>query len=118
VTEKQRGTADVTLTAWLLGDENGAGAYRVLQRFAQGARLRGTLVLTEQTWEWMPDPDMPQLDPPVLRLTLRYRHTCKNQGNHDSDARRFFDNALKIGTGDEWAGEVIDVRLNSWEPTG
>jgi hypothetical protein len=115
--EKQRGTADVTLTAWLLGDENGAGAYRVLQRFAQGARLRGTVVLVGQpVWEWMPDPDTPELEPPVLRLTLRYRHTCKNRGNHDSDAQRFFERALAVGTDREWAGDVIDVTLNSWKP--
>jgi hypothetical protein len=111
---KQRGTADVTLTVWLLGDENGAGAHRVLQRFAQRARLNGTVVFTEHTWEWVPDPYLPQLDPPVLRLTLRYRHTCKNRGNHDSDARRFFERALAVGTDREWAGDVIDVTLNSW----
>jgi hypothetical protein len=117
VSEKQRGTADITLTAWLLDDDdNGAGAYRVLQRFAQGSRLRGTVVITEQTLQSMPDPDTPQLDPPVLRLTLRYRHTCKNQGNHDSDTRRFFERALAVGTDHEWAGDVIEVTLNSWKP--
>ena len=114
--EKQRGTADVTVTAWLLGGDDGVGAQRVLQRFGQGARLRGTLVVTEQSWEWVPDPDSPDVEPPVLRLTLRYRHTCKNRGNHESDARRFFTNALAVGTANEWAGDVINVTLNSWEP--
>jgi hypothetical protein len=115
--EKQRGTADVTLTAWLLGEDDGASAQRVLNRFGQGARLRGTLVFIEQIWDWIPDPDAPDVEPPVLRLTLRYRHTCKNRGNHQSDARRFFTNALAVGTDHEWAGDVIDVTLNSWEPS-
>jgi hypothetical protein len=46
----------------------------------------------------------------------RYRHTCKNQGNHDSDARRFFERALAVGTDSECAGDVIAVTLNSWKP--
>jgi hypothetical protein len=117
MTESQRGTSDVTLRAWLLADRNGggSGAYAVLQRFAAGAQRNGTLVYAESpAWDWVPDPHEPDQEPPVLRLTLRYRHTCKNRWNHESDARRFFNNALRVGANDEWAGDVLTVTLNSW----
>lgn len=117
MSDKPIGTNDVTLVAWLLDDEDGSGrgAYEVVKRFAVGARASGSLVITECTWDRIPDPDAPATEPKVLELTLRYRHTCRNRGNHASDARRFFERALCVGADDEWAGDVLGVRLNGWE---
>ncbi len=52
----------------------------------------------------------------MLELTLRYRHTCRNRWNHTHDARRFFENALKVGDDDEWYGDVEAIQLNDWRP--
>ena len=114
-----RGTSDVTLTAWLGGDDGGAMAYEVAQRFARRARESGSLVLVSSAWRWVPDPTVGPDDPPeppVLELTLRYRHTCRNRWNHTHDARRFFENALKVGDDDEWYGDVEAIQLNDWRP--
>jgi hypothetical protein len=44
---------------------------------------------------------------------LRYRHTCKNQGNHQWDAQRFFAKAMRDGP---YRGQFYRADLNSWEP--
>lgn len=117
MTSKPRGTADLTLTVWLLADNDGTGdgAWQVAKRFARVARERGSVVVVSHEWEWIENPTDAS-EPKVLRWTVRYRHTCRNMGNHAHDARRFFANALRIGRDDEWAGDVLDVTLHSWKP--
>jgi hypothetical protein len=110
VTEKLAGTADV---AWV---ESRQAADYMLARFGAGARARGTLVIVGCEVEPAPDPSTPHLDPPGLRVSLRYRHTCRNQGNHEWDAKRFFEKTFPVGTDDErFLVQLQDVVLNSWE---
>ena len=40
-------------------------------------------------------------EPPGYRVRLRYRHTCKNRGNHEWDAQRFLE---KMWDGEEHWG--------------
>lgn len=98
------GTADVTLTAWLLADDDGgrAGAERVVRRFAQRSRLLRTVVVHEVSWRVEDAPEAGE--PPVQVVSLRFRHTCRNRYNHEHDARRFLVTALRVGRDDEWAG--------------
>jgi len=109
VTEKQRGTADVTLVA-LVADRTLAD--RLVERFALRARQLGTLVLVgEPAFEEVPV-RYPGVGPGLgVEVRLRYRHTCKNRGNHDWDARRFFERAI----GDR--GTLVRTELHDWEPT-
>jgi hypothetical protein len=102
MTEKQRGTADVTVVAWVDGQE--ALAYLV-RRFALRARQTGTLALSEPITQEVPAGS-------GLYVWLRYRHTCKNQGNHRWDAQRFFARAMRDGS---YRGHLYRADLNSWE---
>ncbi len=108
--EKMRGTADVTVVAVV---ENYQAVDYLKRRFGARARQLGTLVVTGTECEEIPDPSTPDLDPPCVRVRLRYRHTCKNDGNHEWDARRFFERAL---ADEEHWGDVVDVELHSWRP--
>lgn len=112
-----RGTADVTLTAWLLADADGgrSGAEHVVRRFGCTARIQGTLVVAGVSWATAPDPEEPEMEPPVHVVAVRYRHTCRNRYNHKHDGRRFLTSALRVGRDDEWAGDVIEVTLHSWQ---
>jgi hypothetical protein len=107
VTEKLAGTADVTVVAWV---ENRRDADHMLAKFGAGARSRGTLVIVSCDVEPAPHP----LDP-GFRVRLRYRHTCKNQGNHEWDAKRFFDKTFPVGTDDERFALLAEVVLNDWQ---
>jgi hypothetical protein len=112
VPEKQRGTSDVTLVAEVNSYETVA---HLRQRFGARSQETGTLVITGVQCEEVPA-DQPDLDPPTVRVRLRYRHTCKNRGNHEWDARRFFEKALPDE--DEWHyGFFEHAELNSWEPS-
>ena len=52
-------------------------------------------------------------EPPGYRVRLRYRHTCKNRGNHEWDAQRFLE---KMWDGEEHWGQFLQAELNAWEP--
>jgi hypothetical protein len=111
VTEKERGTADVTLVA-LVSNFYGEGADHLLERFARQARASGTLTVVSIDGEEAPDPDDPE-EPTWTRVRLRYRHTARNRGNHEWDARRFLDKALS----DEVEVGVFErAELNDWQP--
>ncbi len=62
-----RGTSDVTLTAWLGGDDGGAMAYEVAQRLARRARESGSLVLVSSAWRWFRTPPWDQTTHPNRR---------------------------------------------------
>lgn len=47
----------------------------------------------------------------AVTVTVRYAHTCKNRGNHYSDARRFAARAL-AGVD----GELDDLIFHGWTP--
>jgi hypothetical protein len=103
MSEKQRGIADVTVSMWAADAE---AVKRLWDRFAQQARTNGTL----------------ELDEPITReantglyVWLNYRHTAKNQGNHEWDARRFLDRAVD---GEESRYHLYRIKLNSWKPIG
>jgi hypothetical protein len=108
MTEKQRGTADVTVIG-LVADRTLAG--QLVDGFALRARQTGSVVLVgEPVIEEVPV-HYPGVGPGVgIQVKLRYRHTAKNRGNHDWDARRFFERAI----GDR--GTLIRTELHDWEP--
>jgi hypothetical protein len=114
LTEKEHGTADVTLVFWIDGYK-GRHSVRgyIDQRFATRARQQGTVVIVGKP-EFEPafEPDAPD-EPPGYRVRLRYKHTCKNKGNHDHDAQRFLE---KMWDGDEHFGQFLQAELNVWEP--
>jgi hypothetical protein len=113
MTGKAAGTADVTVVAWV---ENRQAADHMVAKFGAGARSRGTLVIVGCEVEPAPDPWTPHLDEPGFRVQLRYRHTCKNQGNGEWDTKRFFEKTFPTGTDDERFFAVLeDVMLNDWE---
>jgi len=112
VTEKLAGTADITVIVWV---EKRQDADHMLTKFGAGARARGTLVIVSCDVEPAPDPLSPQLDPPGFRVRLRYRHTCKNQGNHEWDAKRFFDKTFPDDGDDERFAVLEEVALNDWQ---
>jgi hypothetical protein len=98
VTEKQHGTADVTLVA-LVSNFYGEGADHLLERFARQARINGTLVIVGIEGEEAPDPADPE-EATWTRVRLRYRHTAKNRGNHEWDAPPVLrEGALRRGGG-------------------
>jgi hypothetical protein len=119
MTEKQRGTADVTVVA-LVADQE--AVTRLTQRFALRARETGTLTLagapdTRAVAALYP-PTEPGGEPIrglAVEVRLRYRHTCKNKGNHEGDARRFFERALSDG---QTRATFLRAELNDWEATG
>jgi hypothetical protein len=111
MSEKQRGTADVTLVA-LISNWYGEGADHLLERFARQARANGTLVIVGIEGVEGPDPDNPE-ELTWTRVRLRYRHTARNRGNHEWDARRFFEKALSDKVE---AGIFEHAELNDWEP--
>jgi hypothetical protein len=99
----------VTLVAWVNGYGGLDGLNRLVARFAAQCRSSGTVDLIGSAWESMPEPGMKSdapNEPPGLRLTLRYRDTCRNRGNHDGDARRFCERALAVVGDDERGGYV------------
>jgi hypothetical protein len=115
VTEKLAGTADVSVIAWV---DSRQAADHMLAKFGAGARSRGTLVIVSCESEPAPDPWSP-LDEPGFRVRLRYRHTCRNQGNAEWDAKRFFAKTFPIGTDDERFFAVLEeVVLNDWARVG
>jgi hypothetical protein len=99
MTLKETGTNDVTLTATF---DSLASAQRFVARFGGRARDTGTLEIVSASYEV--EPDVPDSCTVVV---LRYRHTCKKQGNHYSDARRFFANAAD-------GGELDDLKARAW----
>ena len=107
MTEKLAGTADVTVVVWVAERQD---SDHMLARFGAGARARGTLAIVSYDVEPAPH----SLDP-GFRVRLRYRHTCKNQGNHEWDAKRFFDKTFPVGTDDERFAVLEDVVLNDWQ---
>jgi hypothetical protein len=113
MTEKQRGTADVTVVFWIDGIE---GQWSVLdyieRRFATIARRQGTVVIVGVTFEPAFEPDA-ETEPPGYRVRLRYRHTAKNKGNHAHDAERFIEH---MWDGEEHWGQFLQAELNAWEP--
>jgi hypothetical protein len=111
VTEKERGTADVTLVA-LVSNFYGEGADHLLKRFARQARANGTLVIVGIEGKEAPDPTDPE-ESTWTRVRLRYQHTARNRGNHEWDARRCFEKALS----DEVEAGVFErAELNDWQP--
>jgi hypothetical protein len=101
VTEKQRGTADMTLVAWV--DSPEAVAY-LANRFGQRARALGTLEVEEPVTQPVPTGG--------LYVWLRYTHHCKNKGNHDHDAKRFYAKAMDGGP---HRHHLFRTELNDWD---
>lgn len=95
MTEKERGTADVTLVFWIDGVQGRQSVIDYIEkRFATRARQQSTVVIVgEPEFEPAFEPDAPD-EPPGYRVRLRYRHTAKNRGNHDWDAQRFLEHML------------------------
>ena len=113
MTEKERGTADVTLVA-LVSNFYGEGVDHLLKRFALRARQAGTLEIVGVEGEEAPDPDPVDPEEPTwTRVRLRYRHTARNRGNHEWDAQRFFEKAL---SDEVEAGCFERAELNDWQP--
>jgi hypothetical protein len=101
MTEKQRGTADVTVIAWV--DSPEAVAY-LEKHFGQRARLSGTLEVEELVTQ--------PADTGGLYVWLRYTHTCKNKGNHHHDAQRFFARAMD---GTSHRSHLYETKLHEWD---
>lgn len=114
MTEKQRGTADVTLVFWIDGFKGRDSVLDDIEkRFATRARQQGMVVIVGEP-QFGPafEPDAPD-EPPGYRVRLRYRHTCKNRGNHEWDAQRFLE---KMWDGEMHFGQFLETELNAWEP--
>ncbi len=108
MTEKQKGTADVTIIA-LVADRT--LARQLVDRFALRSRQVGSVVLVgDPICEDVPV-HYPGTGPGMgVQVRLRYRHTAKNKGNHDWDAQHFFQRAI----GDR--GTLVRIELHDWEP--
>ncbi|HEY3002599.1 MAG TPA: hypothetical protein VGJ44_09620 [Kribbellaceae bacterium] len=103
MTEKQRGTADVTLVLWV---DQPAAVDFLIRRFGRNAQDRGTLVVED-------NPEVRPAETGGLFVALSYQHTAKNYGNGEWDARRFYEKAVE---GAPFRFHLYRVDVNDWSP--
>lgn len=51
-----------------------------------------------------------------FKVTIKFRHTCHNRGNAQSDARRFIHNAMRTRPGSNFRHDIGLIRVRPWQP--
>jgi hypothetical protein len=99
MSEKPVGTNDVTVIVCCASWED---ANKFIIQFATSRAIQ----IVDLKFDT--EPDVPDSGWAVM---LRFTNTCKNRGNHYSDARRFAQRALR-GVN----GELDDLEFHGWTP--